>query len=206
MSHLSMLTVVIVRQSAPDWLRLQASGLSYPAYPPSQAGAVNTQRTLQLRLDTEPCDSCRAHSVVRLCSQGRGSALQPQSLDQLACPGSTWNAARPGYEAPLARVRVRARMVSGLALGRTANGSSELRRFGHLAWTAHRRHLAPPSLIATSPPETGDSATRASLVSIPCDTGKGARGLRMGAPAAEPCGRAAGLGPRACVVPHPRHI
>src|SRR5256885_10428130 len=201
-----MLTVVILRQSAPDWLRLQTSRLSYRAYPPSPAGASTLSAPCSSGLRQNRATHAALTHVVRLCSQGRGSALQPQSLDQLACPGSTWNAARPGYEAPLARVRVRARMVSGLALGRTANGSSELRRFGHLAWTAHRRHLAPPSLIATSPPETGDSATRASLVSIPCDTGKGARGLRMGAPAAEPCGRAAGLGPRACVVPHPRHI
>src|SRR2546423_15511538 len=85
MSHLSMLTVVIARQSAPDWLRLQASGLSYRAYPPSQAGAVNTQRTLQLRLDTEPCDSCRAHSRCApvLARPGQRPPAPEQGLAQV---------------------------------------------------------------------------------------------------------------------------
>src|SRR5213082_1427690 len=108
-----MLTVARLRQSAVDGLRLRSDPSFLSSTPTSTSRSVNTQRTCSSGLIQNPATHAALTHVVRLCSQGQASALRPESLDQWACPGSTWNAGRPGYEAPLARVRVRARMVSG---------------------------------------------------------------------------------------------
>src|SRR5256885_7537480 len=57
-----MLTVVILSHSAPDSLRLRSDPSFFSSIPSSTSRSVNTQWTPQLRLDAEPCDSCRAHS------------------------------------------------------------------------------------------------------------------------------------------------
>src|SRR5256885_17157437 len=82
-----MLTVVILRQSAPDWLRLQTSRLSYRAYPPSPAGASTHSAPCSSGLIQNPATHAALTLVVRLCSQGRGSALRPQSKGLPTCHG-----------------------------------------------------------------------------------------------------------------------
>jgi len=194
-----MLTVARLRQSAVDGLRLRSDPSFLSSTPTSTSRSVNTQRTLQLRLDTEPCDSCSAHSRCAPVLPGPGQRPPAREPRPMGLPRFHVERRSPWLRGPFGPRASPRQDGERVALGRAANGPSELRRFGHLAWTAHRGRLAPPSLILTSPPETGDSATRASLVSIACDTGKGARGLSMGAPAAEPCGRAAGARtPRLC--------
>ena len=81
----------------PDGLRVRSElSLSLSSIPTPTSRSVNTQRTLQLRLDAEPCDSCRAHSRCTPVLARPGQ--RPPAPEQWACPGSTWNAGRPRSE------------------------------------------------------------------------------------------------------------
>src|SRR5205823_14944858 len=189
-----MLTVARLRQSAVDGLRLRSDPSFLSSTPTSTSRSVNTQRTLQLRLDTEPCDSCSAHSRCAPLLPGPGQRPPPREPRPMGLPRFHVERRSPWLRGPCGPRASPRQDGERVALRRAADGPSELRRFGHLAWTAHRGRLAPPSLILTSPPETGRKRSEERRVGKECGTGGGAGGLRMGAPGTEML--AAGAGAR----------